>query len=289
MRFDKNGRENWLMKTDKTPNHIETIKSLLLTVQASDKMHALIVEGPAGWGKTTAVDEAMKMAGVQAVHLGAYSTPLNLFNFLYCNSDKFIVIDDCAGLFNDQSSMALLKAATWGQTTGRVMRWGSTSSKTITEEFIFNGKLIIICNSFPSTPDAEAIRSRSFPYKIDISISRAKELLLKAASDKRWYPDTKKSEAVVKFLSSRLNTGSISQISYRTLQMGYELARHNDDQWELLLSTMIASTPEDPKKLIRKLAKEDLKVKEQLQQFEEVTGLKRRTFFKYRKEMNLGK
>ena len=277
------------MKTVKIPSHTETIKSLLITVQSSDKMHALIVEGPAGWGKTTAVDEAMQSAGVQGVHLGSYSTPLNLFNFLFENSDKFVVIDDCAGLFNDQTSMAQLKAATWGQSKGRRMRWGSTSSKAATDEFIFNGKLVIICNSFPSTPDAEAIRSRSFPYRIDISITKAKELLAKAASDKKWYPDTKKSQDIVNFLTSRLTSGSLSQISYRTLQMGYELARHNADQWEMLLGTMITSTPENPKKLIRKLARQDLKVKEQLQRFEEITGLKRRTFFKYRKEMNLNK
>lgn len=277
------------MKTHETLDHTLTIKSLLLTVQASDKMHALIVEGPAGWGKTTAVDEAMKIAGVNGVHLGSYSTPLNLFNFLHENSDKFVVIDDCAGLFNDQSSMSILKAATWGQSKGRVIRWGSTSSKATIDEFIFKGKLIIICNSFPTTPDAEAVRSRSFPYRIDISIGRAKDLLVKAATDKKWYPDTKKSQAVVKFLSSRLTDNSITQISYRTLQMGYELAKHNTDQWESLLNSMIVSSPEDPKKLVRKLAKQDLKVKDQLQRFEEVTGLKRRTFFKYRKELNLGK
>ncbi len=122
-----------------------------------------------------------------------------------------------------------------------------------------------------------------------MTISRAKELLIKAAADKGWYPDTKKSQAVAKFLSSRLTDGALTQISYRTLQMGYELAKHNGDQWEILLNAMIISNPEDPKKLIRKLAKQELRVKDQLQRFEEVTGLKRRTFFKYRKEMNLGK
>ncbi len=277
------------MKIHEVQDHTHTIKSLLLTVQASDKMHALIVEGPAGWGKTTAVYDAMKQAGVLGVHLGAYSTPLNLFNFLHEHSDKFIVIDDCAGLFNDQSSMAILKAATWGQSKGRVIRWGSTTSKAAIDEFVFNGKLIIICNSFPSTPDAEAVRSRSFPFRVDMTIRRAKELLIKAAADKSWYPDTKKSQAVAKFLSSRLTDSALTQISYRTLQMGYELAKHNGDQWEILLNAMIISNPEDPKKLIRKLAKQELKVKDQLQRFEEETGLKRRTFFKYRKEMNLGK
>jgi hypothetical protein len=52
---------------------------------------------------------------------------------------------------------------------------------------------------------------------------------------------------------------------------------------------MIVTKPENPKKLIRKLAREELKVKDQLEKFEKATGLKRRTFFKYRSEMNIGK
>lgn len=270
-------------------DHIATIKSLLQTLHASHRMHALIVEGPAGWGKTTAVDEALKQAGVLGVHLGAYSTPLNLYNFLSENSDKFVVIDDCAGLFNDQNSMAILKAATWAQSKGRNIKWGSTTSRASVEEFTFQGKLIIICNSFPSTADAEAVRSRSFCYKIDISPTKAKNLLLEAAKNKSWYPDIKTANSVAKFLCQKLNEGSLTQISYRTLQMGYELAEHNKTQWEQLLNGMITTTPEDPKKLIKKLARQGLKVKEQQQEFEEVTGLKRRTFFKYRKELNLGK
>jgi hypothetical protein len=270
-------------------DHISTIKSLLKTVKVSQKMHALIVEGPAGWGKTTAVDEAMSQVGVHGVHLGAYSTPLHLFNFLYENLDKFVVIDDCAGLFNDQGSMAILKAATWGQGQNRIVKWGSTSSRAATDEFNFKGKLIIICNSFPSTSDAEAVRSRSFPCKIDISPTKAKTLLLEAATDKHWYPDVKKSQAVAKFLCRQLTEGSLSQISYRTLQMGYELAEHNQNQWEQLLSSMILTSPEDPIRLLKKLARQGLKVKDQQRQFEEVTGLKRRTFFKYRKELSVGK
>ncbi|MBX3033567.1 MAG: hypothetical protein KF865_06540 [Bdellovibrionaceae bacterium] len=252
-------------------------------------MHALIVEGPAGWGKTTAVDEAMKMAGVSGVHLGAYSTPLHLFNFLHEHSKRFVVIDDCAGLFNDQSSMAILKAATWGQAKGRLIRWGSTSSKAATDEFLFVGKLVIICNSFPISPDAEAVRSRSFPCRIEVSTTRAKDLLERAARDKTWYSDTDKAKAVAKFLCARLTSGSLNQMSYRTLQMGYELAQHNANQWQNLLEGMIVAAPEDPKKLIRKLARQDLKVKDQARIFEESTGLKRRTFFKYRRELNVSR
>lgn len=277
------------MVKNESLNHIEKIKSLLLTLQASERMHALIVEGPAGWGKTTAVDEAMKMSGVSGVHLGAYSTPLNLFNFLHENSKRFILIDDCAGLFSDQSSMAILKAATWAHGKGRLVRWGSTSGKAATDEFVFEGKLIVICNSFPATADANAVRSRSFPCRIDVGAPQAKTLLEKAAHDTNWYPDTGKAKAVAKFLCARLTTGSLSQMSYRTLQMGYELAQHNASQWQELLESMITSLPEDPKALIRQLAKQDLKVKDQVRLFEESTGLKRRTFFKYRRTLSVSK
>jgi DNA polymerase III delta prime subunit len=270
-------------------NHIDAIKSLLLTVRASERMHALIIEGPPGWGKTTAVDEALMAAGIAGVHLGSYSTPLNLFNFLHDNSQATVVIDDCAGLFNDQNSMAILKAATWGQAKKRRIRWGSTSGKASAEEFYFEGKLVIVCNTFPTTADAEAVKSRSFPYKISIDPMRAKGLLDKAAANAEMYSNTKRAKAVARFLIGKISTSSIHQISYRTLQMGYELAQHNGDQWRNLLERMVTCAPEDPKKLIRQLSRRGLKVKDQVRVFESSTGMKRRTFFKYRRELGLSK
>lgn len=270
-------------------NHIEAIKRLLLTIRASERMHALIIEGPPGWGKTTAVDDALRAAGVAGVHLGSYSTPLYLFNFLHDNSGNTVVIDDCAGLFSDQSSMAILKAATWGQGKQRKIRWGSTSGKASAEEFNFQGKLVIVCNSFPATADAEAVKSRSFPYKISIDPASAKTLLEKAATNRTLYSDTQKAAEVAKFLGKKISPTSVHQISYRTLQMGYELAQHNGDEWRELLERMVVATPEDPKKLVRQLSRRGLAVKDQVRLFEEATGLKRRTFFKYRREIGVSR
>ena len=252
-------------------------------------MHALIIEGSPGWGKTTTVEEALASAGVTAVHLGSYSTPLHLFNFLHENSGRVVVIDDCAGLFNDQSSMAILKAATWGHGKKRKVRWGSTSGKASAGEFCFEGKLIIVCNSFPATADAEAVKSRSFPYKISIDPRNAKTLLKVAAQNPKLYPDAKKAIDVARFLIQKISASSLNQINYRTLQMGYELAQHNSQQWRDLLGRMVLVAPEDPKKLIRQLSRRGLTVKDQFQIFERSTGLKRRTFFKYRRELNVSK
>jgi hypothetical protein len=117
----------------------------------------------------------------------------------------------------------------------------------------------------------------------------AKKLLLSAAKERAWYKNSKLAKAVAEFLVLRLNAGSLSQISYRTLQMGYELAEHNPKNWMVLLEDMISVVPDDPKVLVKQLAKEGLMVKDQASRFEQATGLKRRTFFKYRRELNVSR
>jgi DNA polymerase III delta prime subunit len=270
-------------------NHVSTIKMLIRTLVNSHEMHALIVEGPAGWGKTTTVDRALRELGIEGVHLGAYATPLHFFNVLSENEGRTVIIDDCAGLFNDQISMAILKAATWGQSGARKIKWGSSSLKAARSDFLFSGKLVIICNTFPSTPDGDAVRSRSFPHKIAVTESEAKALLLEAAGNTAWYPKPAAAESVARYLFRRVSSDSLSHISYRTLRMGYELAEHNPGNWQELLSRMIPAKIEDPKRLVKQLAKQKVKVKEQALAFQEATGLKRRTFFKYRRELNLAR
>ncbi len=221
--------------------------------------------------------------------VGAYSTPLNLYNLLFDNQQKFIVIDDCAKLFTDSASMAILKAATWGNSTGkRIIRWGSTSERAATNEFEFNGKFVIICNSFPETPDGEAIRSRSYIRPIYITGSEGKKLLIEASKQAR-FTDKKTSALVAEFLAERLNDESVWRISYRMLRMGYDLAKDHPEDWRDLLAPKVPVVAEDPFKLVKKLDREKLKVKEQVRIFEEATGMSRRTFFKYRQDANLSR
>lgn len=274
------------MNETKITNHVEAIKSLLLTLKVSQRVHALIVESSAGWGKTTSILEAIKSAGIDNVHsLGAYSTPLHFFNFLSERPNSFIILDDCSGIFGDQSAMAILKAATWPHDSKRILKWGSTSGRAAVDEFEFTGKLIIVCNSFPNSADGDAVRSRSFPYKIEITAPHARELLINAAQDSKWFSDTEKAQSVAEFLIERLNFKTLSQMSYRTLHMGYELALYNTNNWRDLLGRLITVESNEPVLLIDKLSKSDLPVKEQIRIFEESTGMKRRSFFNYRKEL----
>jgi hypothetical protein len=269
-------------------DHVETIKRLLQTVQASQKMHAVLITGPAGFGKSTAVEDALVQSGANAAFLGAYSSPLGLFNFFHENSGSgtVVVIDDTSGIYGDPQAMAILKAATWAQGKPRVLRWRSTTGRANVEEFEFCAKVIAICNSFPTSADAKAVRSRSFPYHFEVSHSHIKELLLKAAANPKWYAKVRLATEVAEFLSGLVN--ETTEVSFRTLQMGYELAEHNPGDWKLLLQRMVVTHgAEDPRKLIKSLAKDGMTVREQYFRFEKATGLKRRTFFKYRQELDL--
>jgi hypothetical protein len=97
----------------------------------------------------------------------------------------------------------------------------------------------------------------------------AKALLEKAAGNSSLYSNTQTATEVARFLIDKISAASIHQISYRTLQMGYELARHNGDQWRELLERMVVTAPEDPKRLVRRLARQRLAVKDQARLFEE--------------------
>lgn len=264
-------------------SHAMAIRQFIQSMSKSNKYHATIISGPPGYGKTSAVDQAIADSKASAVRLGVYSTPLGFFTFLEENSDKLIVIDDTSGLFNE-SSMAILKAATFGKHEGRSVRWDSLTTRAPRTEFTFSGKFIIICNSFPGTSDGEAVKSRSFLYPIQITATQAKRLLLEAAIDSKWYKEIKVATTVAEFLAERITDDSVAKISYRTLEKGYELAMDHPDNWKDLLIHEIPASSVSPECLVKDLAKQNIRVKEQVRIFEQSTGLKRRTFFKYRSQ-----
>jgi hypothetical protein len=277
-------------KSSKRMDHVAAIQKYIETMTHAEDLHILIIEGPPGWGKTTAVQDALRLANIKEVHLGAYSTPLNLFNFLAENSDSVVLIDDCAGIFHDSSALAILKAATWPSINDRrVLKWGSTSSRASTPEFEFTGKLIVVCNSFPVTPDGRAIRSRGYLRKIQISLDEAKVLLKQAALNSRWFQNQKLAVQVAIFLSERVSEATLSEISFRTLKQGYRLAERHPESWKELFSEILPTGAVVPEKLIKELSKQGLKVKDQAHIFQQATGLKIRSFYHYRKDARLSR
>jgi hypothetical protein len=270
-------------------NQIEKIKTYLSLVLKSKDFHVVLVEGPAGWGKTTTITNAFNELNIKPAFLGSYSTPLNLFNFLRSNSERFVLIDDCAGLFSNQASMAILKAATWASDNGdRYVQWGSTSQKTTQDGFIFRGKLAIICNYFPSNADGLAVKSRALAHNIDLGPNEASQVLQHISKDNLKFPNQEAAQEVTHFLIRKLDTYSAEEINLRTLKLAYELCLENPAIWkELIIDLLPKSKITGQEDVIRELHSSGLSVTEQLLQFENRTGLKRRRFFYLRKQLGI--
>lgn len=175
-------------------------------------------------------------------------------------------------------------------TRGRFVKWTSTTERADIEEFTFVGKLAVIVNSFPRNFDAEAVRNRSLELEINPGVSETKELLTEAAKDRARFPNRKIVKIVLKKIVDNLTEENLAKVSYRTLQKAYEVAIHNPDSFEKMAHKVFSlSKPmaENPLKAIDDLHRSKLKVKDQLKEFERLTGFKRRSFFKYRKQLGI--
>lgn len=269
----------------------DNIKAQVRTLMNSQHFHLLLIEGRAGVGKTTTVCGALAELNIEPAVLGAYATPMGFFNFLAAHSTELVLVDDTAGVLASPLAMGLLKAATWEQPgRGRVLRWTSTTDRAATEEFLFSGKLILICNFFPKNSDAEAVKNRSLDMKIEPTLNETRDYLKTAASDPNRFPDQKIATLVLRRLLTDLTDETLANISYRNLQKAYEIAVHNPDSWEKMAqagSTMNAAACESSLEVIKELCASGLKVADQVREFELRTGFKRRSFFKYRKQLGL--
>ncbi len=90
-------------------------------------------------------------------------------------------------------------------------------------------------------------------------------------------------------MAERINDTTISSISYRTLMRAYRLAEVHSHSWETLVAPLIPKKKLSPQDLVRELALQKIKVKDQVRIFQDKTGLKARSFYYYRREANLSR
>lgn len=270
--------------------HIETIKALIKTLKNSENFHALVVHSAPGWGKSTTIDLALKELQMNSVSAGSYATPLHIYKMLCQNPKGLIVFDDCAGLFGDTRAMAILKAATW-QTSGhsqgsRRVAWGSSSDKVDHPFVDFSGKLILLTNILPAGTETEAFLSRCLSYRIGISESEVKEMLLSASQSAEYFGNTDLALQVAQFLLEMKNRIDLLRVNLRTLKMGYELAATHPDSWRELFQQLLPRVSQF-KDQISEILTSGLTTREQEAKFLAATGKSRRSFYNYKKKMGM--
>lgn len=166
----------------------------------SNDIRALIVVGPPGVGKSYGVERELEQASMfdmianqppkYTVVKGAL-TPIGLYSVLYQYSDSnnVIVFDDSDGVFGDELSLNLLKAALDSGKRRRIC-WNSDSymlrREGIPDSFLFQGAVIFITNlnlehvkSKKLQDHLEALRSRCHYLDLTMNTDREKFLRIK--------------------------------------------------------------------------------------------------------------
>jgi len=265
--------------------HVDEIRRLIKVLLASDRFHVLIIQGPPGWAKTHTTREVLTELKVPYDLLGAYSTPLAMFNKMAENPSGKIVIDDSAGIFYNPLALSVLNSASWpgaGSSSSRHVKWSSTTERASCESFDFLGKLIILTNSLPESPQVNALLNRALPYRISITGDEVGDALIAAASNASHLDNKDRALMVAEFLKEKSKVFDAEKISLRTLEQGYELASVDNDGWRDLLMSLLPkqnSKKMTDEEIIHQLVNSGLKVEEQVHRFCQCTGKSRRTFF----------
>lgn len=272
-------------------DHFEAIRELLDVLVASDEVHVLAIESAPGLGKSSTIEAALQVMGAHYRSVGSYSTALHLYNTLSTASrNEILILDDCAGLFTNDVSMAILKGATWasaGHGGERRVRWGSTTALKVVDEFSFQGKLILIANHIPRGEDTKAFLQRALHLRVDLSDKELAELLIEAANSERHFEDVTLAAEVSSYLVKNLSRYNSSEINIRTLRKGYEIAKHKPQTWQTLLEKILPKTTPDD--IVQQLSKSSMSVVEQAKEFARVTKMSERSFYYHRKALASGK
>jgi len=146
-----------------------------------NKTHgSVVLYGPPGMGKThgviTALDRHNKQENQDYIVLRSHATPLSLYTTLYKyrGKDKFVVLDDCDGILQNETGLNILKAAT--DPKFRDVGWNSSATMAlgIPTKFHFSGTIIITTNVALATGKSrlanhwDAIRSRCAPFALTL-------------------------------------------------------------------------------------------------------------------------
>ena len=145
-----------------------------------------IIYGPPGLGKTHIITSTLNdnqlVEGKDYALLRSHTTPLMLYIMLYLfrENGKFVVLDDCDGIYLNETGLNLLKAA-MDNTFGQV-GWASSqdlshpiTKQPIPNKFVFEGTLIISTNIRLATGRSraanhvDAIRSRAISCSLDFA------------------------------------------------------------------------------------------------------------------------
>jgi hypothetical protein len=262
--------------------HFGKMKELIRMV-VRGYSNALILVSEGGLGKSYTVLQTLKEEGLKEnedfVYITTFSTPLELYNMLYANRDKIVILDDLEGILTERKSISILKSALWSANGRRyVSYYLKTNKLDAPKKFEFSGRVIFCINDIRNNKIIQSLISRCLFYKLEFSYSQKIEIM-RAIAEKEKIPIE-----VIDFIEV-ISSPATQNLNFRTLRhvwdaYRYDLNNGKNGSWKEVAKSLLDA--DNNLALIYELSKSEKPVKEQVNEFINMTGRSRATYFRYK-------
>lgn len=228
----------------------------------SGESNSVIITGSGGLGKTYTVMACLKASGLEQVYIDepeegdegeseavsrgdyeivkGYVTPKALYRLLYENRERLVLFDDCDSVWDNATSVSLLKAALDSYETRRISWFSESKSEDddLPQQFEFKGKIIFVSNLALTDLD-QAVLSRCLYVDVSMSavekVARIKTLAPKIRTDMtaKW-----KQEAIEVI---EAHAESIGDLNIRTFLKVCEIRHKDTANWKELAEYVITA------------------------------------------------
>jgi hypothetical protein len=259
--------------------YFTTAKEYIRTLLKARHIHALILEGESGLGKSYVTVQTLTENGLKLnsdfIIINTYVTPLELHELLYKHSNKIIVFDDIANLFESSTSLGILLSALWSPTKKRIVSYLSSTNKLRAPlQFEFKGKIIILTNKLPQ--ELETIKSRCFYLSLNFKFEERIKLIYEICKINRIPLE------IADFIKE--HTSAAHNLNFRLPFKLFEIYRQNGNNgWDKLALQQLEVSEE--RAILLDILKSGKSVRQQVLDWIERTGLSRATYFRYKRQL----
>lgn len=283
------GKNHQALLNSDVNNPMDYFKTLRTYVKMIATKHSnnLIITGQGGLGKSYTVNDTLKKCGLKKddfIFLEGYSTPLSLYEAVYNNKDKLIVLDDLHNILSNPLTVSILKGLMWGLDGKRVVKYLSTSDKLLVpDEFEFKGQLILIVNKVDRKKDenVKALLTRAIVYDVTLNITQVKEVLGYIAKNTRYKTlELQDRMQVVKYIN-KITDETTNELNLRSLFKAFDVfsfAMKEEIEWRPLVSELF--TKDNDLAILKNILTEYTTKREQQFAYTQLTGRARASFYR---------
>lgn len=170
-----------------------------------------------------------------------YTTARALYETLYRNNDKIILLDDCDKALKNEDAIGILKAAL-DTCEERIVAWNSANAfSDLPRKFVFTGKIIFISNLTSSDIDT-ALKTRTLRVDLSMTNEELVERMGTIVKGGEFMPEIDAEVVNEAYEFIKENAGVAKNLSMRSLIMTVWLRKGNTANWKTMaLYNLVAS------------------------------------------------